>query len=474
MLSIKNDKVIQFYKTHSYINFETANILLVELLEKLLQKQDGKREDVLLSYLKKIDTEFNSVCSSVTDLKENVKQSSLSIVNLQTTLSNIPTTMTDNLTSRLTTLRENQVKELERVLQTNNHNNVEHIDKKLKTELMQQIKVLFDSNMNERLQLSLSEFEKNLKQEWQSTMREMEKSDSPKNIIENFNSNLQIKCDSLQQFILQCHDQIKNTTNSHTETLNLVQTHFDRQKNSTFKGKDSENRVEDGLNAAFPDCQIINTTGISKSGDFLIERSNKTTIMIENKDYKGNVPKDEIEKFIRDIEEQSCNGILVSQKSGIARKKNFQIDIHNGYIIVFIHHLQFDFDKLRLAVDTIDHLSNCLKDFGADSVDFKLSSETLKEINKEYLTFITQKNAISEALKKYNRDTTKIINEMQFPQLSNILSQHFTSTEETLFKCEYCKCKVFKSSKALAKHVTTCKKNINKVLVVENSDENTD
>ena len=124
MLSVKNEKVLQFYKTHSYINFETANILLVDLLEKVLQKNDDNREDVLLSYLKKIDTEFNTVSNSVTDLKENVKQSSLSIVNLQTTLSNIPTTMTDNLTTRLTSPRENQVKELERLAMNHGANHI--------------------------------------------------------------------------------------------------------------------------------------------------------------------------------------------------------------------------------------------------------------------------------------------------------------------------------------------------------------
>ena len=52
---------------------------------------------------------------------------------------------------------------------------------------------------------------------------------------------------------------------------------------------------------------------------------------------------------------------------------------------------------------------------------------------------------------------TKLINELQFPELSNMLSQHFSSTEETIFKCEYCKVKIFKNSKALAKHIQTCK-----------------
>ena len=102
-------------------------------------------------------------------------------------------------------------------------------------------------------------------------------------------------------------------------------------------------------------------------------------------------------------------------------------------------------------------LSNILEKYSINKNELKLSSETLKLINKEYLTFITQKNGLSDSLKKYNRDMTKLINDLQFPELSNMLSQHFSSTEETIFKCEYCKIKVFKNSKALAKHIQTCK-----------------
>lgn len=474
MLSVKDKRVLDFYKTHTYINFETANILLVEMLERLLQKNDVNKDDILLTYLKKFDSNFGNLTTCVSDVRENMKLSSQNILNLQTTLTNIPASMMDNLTTRLTALRENQVREMERVFEANRHSSAEHIEKKMKTEIIDQIKGLLDTNMNDKLKTHLLQFENALKEEWKKTIKEIDRTDSPKTIIESFNSNLQIKCDSLQQFILKCHDQIKDTTSSHTETLNLVQTHFDRQKNSTFKGKDSEIKVEQCLNDTFPDSQITNTTGQPKAGDFLIERTDKPIIMIENKDYSANIPKEEIDKFIRDIEYKSCNGILISQKSGIARKKNFQIDIHNGFIIIFIHHLNFDFEKLRLAVDTIDHLSNTLKDFGVDSVDLKLSADTIKEINNEYQRFLIQRNALSESLKTFNRDMTKQLSQLEFPELSKVLSQQFTSTEETLYKCVYCHIKVYKNAKALAAHVRKCKvetQKHNECISIETSDE---
>jgi len=457
MLSVKNEKVINFYKNHSYIDFEEANILLVEMLERLFQNNDDNREDILLTSLKNLQSEFSSLSNNLSDVKENVKQSSLSIVNLQTSISTLPSNMSDNLSDKFSSLREGQVKELERIFDLNNQSSLEHIDKKLKRDLIEEIKSLLDTNLNKTLESSLNEFDKSLKKEWQKTIQQLDNSDSPKTIIENFNTNLQHKCDSLQNFILTCHQQTKETTTSHTKTLNLVQEHFERKKNSTNKGADSEDKVLNGLYSTFPDCQITKTTGIAKAGDFLIERSNNPPIMIENKDYTKNVPKEEIEKFIRDIEQQGCSGILISQSSGISRKKNYQIDIHNNNILIFIHCLNYDFDKIRLAIETIDHLSNALNNYSYNKNDLKLSSETLKQINKEYLTFITQKNGLSDSLKKYNRDMTKLINDMEFPELSNMLSHHFSSTEETIFKCEYCKIKVFKNSKALAKHIQTCK-----------------
>ena len=100
MLSVKDKRIIEFYKTHSYIDFEQANLLLVEMLERLLQKNDDNRDDILLKSLNKLETGFSSLYNNLSEVKDNVKQSSLSIVNLQTAVSTLPTNMTDNLSNK--------------------------------------------------------------------------------------------------------------------------------------------------------------------------------------------------------------------------------------------------------------------------------------------------------------------------------------------------------------------------------------
>ena len=57
--------------------------------------------------------------------------------------------------------------------------------------------------------------------------------------------------------------------------------------------------------------------------DGRIRTEGKQNLIIENKLYERNVNVDEIKKFLRDINEQKTNGIMMSQFSGIVSKSNF-------------------------------------------------------------------------------------------------------------------------------------------------------
>ncbi len=431
MLSLKNKRIVEFYKMHNEFDFERVNILIVEFLEKITENKDANRDDILLQSFKKLETQ-------VFDITENMKSSSQNIMNLQTTIANIPTNLSDNISSKLVSIKENSINEIERVLENNTHKTSDYLDSKLKSIIVENFKSIVDNNI-----VDLKDT--------------INKSNTPKEFIDSINSNFQSRCDSLQTIMLNQFNNMRDASTSYGATLTNVQNHFDRQKSANYKGIDSENNVEQGLNDKFPDAIITNTTGQPRSGDFWLERTNKDKIMVENKFHSANVTIPDIEKFIRDAEYQNCHGILISQKSGIARKNNFQIDINNGFIMIYIHNINYDFDKVRLAVDAIDHLSTSLKNCGSDSFELKFSPEIIKEINNEYQKFIVQRNSLSESLRLFNRDMTKQLTLLEFPELSKILSQQFTSTEATLFKCEYCKVKVYKNAKALAKHVGTCK-----------------
>jgi hypothetical protein len=37
------------------------------------------------------------------------------------------------------------------------------------------------------------------------------------------------------------------------------------------------------------------------------------------------------------MEQNAAHGILISQNSGISQKNDFEINIHNKFIVIFIH-----------------------------------------------------------------------------------------------------------------------------------------
>lgn len=411
-LRTDNKKIIQFYETHPNIDFEKTNLLIIDLFEYILREKN-ENSDSLLTYLQNVE-------QSISSMNNELKQSSQQIINLQTSVSDLPSQMDNNVSSQLSNIRENYVKELERTIQSSS------------SQQQQLLQTIIQENINDIM--------------------------SSEKITERFNENMKSKFDSLQQFIMTSHNQLKENEISNRESLSMIQTYFNRQKNSTCKGIDSENKVEQLLNDTFPDACIQNTTGQSKSCDFLLSRVDKNDIMIENKDYSSNIPIHEVEKFIRDIEHNNKSGIFISQQSGIARKQNFQIDIHNNCVLIYIHNVNYDFEKVKLAVHTIDYITDVLQDLNYENEDFKISMEILKDINKEYQHFLFQRNSLSDTLKKFNKDMIKQISSLEMTSLQTMLSKHFSSTEATLFKCSYCNMKQFKNAKALAAHTKKCKK----------------
>ena len=129
----------------------------------------------------------------------------------------------------------------------------------------------------------------------------------------------------------------------------------------------------------YPSSEIQDTTGTKASGDFILKRIDKPNILIENKDYSHNINKEEVAKFIRDINTQNMSGIFISQYSGITFKHNYHIDIHKGNILVYIQHCEYNPDRIRIAVDIIDYLYNKVQELNTDDSN-NISKEILDDI----------------------------------------------------------------------------------------------
>tara|TARA_B100001057_G_scaffold450889_1_gene493361 strand:+ start:1732 stop:2784 length:1053 start_codon:yes stop_codon:yes gene_type:complete len=121
---------------------------------------------------------------------------------------------------------------------------------------------------------------------------------------------------------------------------------------STKKGNQGEEHVLAQLNIMFPQAEIEDTHATPGRGDFIV-RDEGLVMMVETKNYTRNVPKAEVDKFFRDLEnpgnEEFQCAVLVSLRSGVCCREDFSFEMHGNRPVLFIHHLERNFDNLALA-----------------------------------------------------------------------------------------------------------------------------
>lgn len=170
-----------------------------------------------------------------------------------------------------------------------------------------------------------------------------------------------------------------------------------------------ESKLELILNKLYKSDEIIK----SSYADFIIKRNNKPTILFKNNDYTSQVKKSEISKFINNIENNNCCGIFISQYSGITNKKNFQIEIHKNNILIYLTFVEYNSDKLSVAVDIIDDLSKKLD---------LVNNNMLEQINNEYLIFATKKEHLISNFYEQTNKNIDLLSDLELPSLCNYLS----------------------------------------------------
>ena len=416
-MSIENKRIHDFFKNNPSLDLEAMTLLMIDFIEKL-NTNIGKEltetinKDILLS-VKQLETkvqdmnkEYIENIKTVIKLNSNEESEKIAIQlqkstdtfadKLAATLPNTESKISDTLNS----FNKSIVSEL-KDLASNKTNNIELIkslDYKLKD--IQQPMYSFISAQQEQLTKRLTE-----------------------------NENDKSKQDAVFSELSDFLNKWKNS--------------------SSHKGNLGENLLEGVLNKAFPVAEIINTSGTKASGDFIIKRESKPSIMIENKDYKNNVNNDEVKKFIRDINEQQTHGVFLSQSSGIITKPNYWIDICDGKILVYVHNVEYDPDIIKSAINIIDNLYQKL-----DKVDdkaFTLSREAVDKINADYQVFLTKKELALTTAKDIHKRLINQIDDISFPAFANWLHSKGVETAACCFECQEC-AMTFATKKALASH----------------------
>jgi hypothetical protein len=208
---------------------------------------------------------------------------------------------------------------------------------------------------------------------------------------------------------------------------------------------------------------------LDNDGTFSLKRIRKQNIILKSMHSDENISIEDQELFTQLISEKNCSGILISQNSGISTKKDFQIEIVNNNIIVYIHNSNYSETQIDTAVSIIDNLYAKLRQFTifANDTDITISKDVLEIINTEYQLFITQKIAIVELLKENQKKIITQMEEFRFPGLDKFLATKFAApVQKPGLKCELCKGFTAHNLKALAAHKRGCIRKHGKPIVL--------
>ena len=217
------------------------------------------------------------------------------------------------------------------------------------------------------------------------------------------------------------------------------------------KGVFSENVLEALLPDAFPTAHIETTTGQTAKGDFYLTRPDLPDLLIETKNYGRNVDLAESRKFLRDVLANKCNGLMLSQRTGIVGKENFGIDIHGACVLVYLHNVQFDAARIRVAADVADRLSARLSAIAADG--FAIPKDALDTINTQFASFMQKRLALASAIRDSAKPLLAQLDALELPALAAFLNASCTSVATKPLECPHCQ-KSCKNAQGLASHIS--------------------
>jgi hypothetical protein len=209
-----------------------------------------------------------------------------------------------------------------------------------------------------------------------------------------------------------------------------------KHQNSAVKGNVGEFQVEEFLrNRLKHEYTIYNTSKTTASGDLIVEKNKKNSlcipkVMIDVKNRSSsNVPKDEQEKFIRDLESRNIRvGILASALTGFACMNVLDCEVvDNGKrVVVYVGRFKENFETLEVAVRLAFVLDEIFEAYGKDKSideDFERIADQISKTFDLLKDFEKMKKSMGDALdvfkKRLNKELDMLRNICPLPLSDN-------------------------------------------------------
>lgn len=442
--TLDNKRIWDFYNNNKHISFEAVNLIFLDLIEKINNDMSSTMTSAI----------NNEILSCVKDIKGSVG----SITN--TLLLKFHEINREYLDSIKLIISSSSSENTEKLIGTLERN-TEHFISKINQEIPKT-----HQDLNNRMKENLESFQEtvinDIKCQLSATTN---KEDAYKEYISGMELKLRTMQQPLYAFISANQEQMVSSLSNLKESSIVSQSTQNKvieelgeflnkyRTNSNYKGKSSENMLELTLNKLFPTAEVVNSSSSMKlAGDFLLKREGKQQILIENKNYDLAIQKEGVEKFLRDIRAQKCNGIFMSQHSGIQYKPNFFIEIEDNCVLIYLHNVEYSEEKITAAIDIIDKLSDKLNELNLDDTDgVSIEKDVIDKINTEFQLFMSHKENMIFNLKESQKAFLSQFENLNMPNLSIFLNSRYASIQNQKWSCDVCN-ESFTKKASLASH----------------------
>lgn len=437
-IQLDNKRIIEFCAKHPSFDVENAVLSFIDFIEETyssaIPSLDSSLASQILTNLKTLEQKVQSLDSTIaTKQMEYINKSA--------------------------EMKREYIDNIKDILMLNNNEKIVPIIKEYNESFINKLSLLFKELIPKEQLSQTAQLENFLKNTEQNIVIEMNKGitkesiDSMLCVIDQKFANILTHSEQKINFVLTAvSENKKDDEKLHTKLDRML----DNLGKTTKKGKISEHMLNFNLQAVYPTADIRNVSNTPHAGDFWILRKDKHTILVENKNFDDTVPKEDVQKFIDDMNTQNMCGIMISQKSKIVFRDNYEIEIHNGNVAVYIHECDYDPYKIKIAVQIIDVFKQKIeKQKIENGRTFTVDLEILEKINREFQLFNIKKSQHLAEIKNMYETLTKSAEDMEFAALDEFLESQGLLTNVKKFICGSCP-RTFKTQKGLETHERQC------------------
>ena len=350
--------------------------------------------------------------------------------------------LNENMNKTLTNTTVMEILDNIKSMRSDNQANLSKYMTEIKRGLNEDIRMIMSNSMNEKLEPTLR-----VKLKEQQTQ-----------LVDNVSGRLEKLLDTKISGIKEINSASKDILSEQNNTLNDLLKRFE---NSSKKGKLSENLLFNILNDIYPCAEITDVGKTKETGDIMLVRKNKQTILVENKDWTKPIINTEVVKFVRDVQTQKCNGLFLSQNTSVCLKENFEVNIlENNLVVVYLHNVNYDPEKIKVGVDIIDNVSDILREIDVleynETDQYTISKEITQHINAEYQNYLLHKEKTIRMARDFIANLIKHEEDFNFSSLEKYLATKYSPTNSKN-TCKYCGF-VGKKPTSLSAHLRGCQK----------------